>query len=183
MWRLPFARTSLRTRGRFATTRVVRNEVGSEVDARVELAQNARMLRVFVVSLVLSAVACKSTPPPENVGVTPHAGGSDKCLAFARGCPGSADDDGCPEQMIALGPDCTLAGDAEKQVATAAQEVMNEADLTRLAIVAPSPNCGDAVRARFEEAGVPPTRLETRTDTSRSFVSFQVLAWKGVVCH
>ncbi len=126
-------------------------------------------------------VACGGAP--KDPLVPPPRAAADTCAAIPRGCPGTADDDGCPDTMIPVGDDCALDAAAKDTLAAATQDALNERDLEVLRIVGPSKLCANAVRAHLEEAGVPSPRIETRIDPGRSFVSFEVAVWKGVRCR
>lgn len=137
------------------------------------------MSRAVVVPACL-LVACASAPKEPLV---PPPRANDTCSAIPRGCPGGADDEGCPDTLIPMGDDCAISESSRATLEAASQDALNERDLDVLRIVGPSKLCANAVRAYLEASGFASTRIETRIDPGRSFVSFEVAAWKGARCQ
>ncbi len=141
-----------------------------------------RLSFVVLVVLGVASVACGKTAPrePSTIGVSKRP---DTCTTIPHGCPGTADDDGCPDVLIEVGNDCKLTAKAVGDLQTAASEMLNEAKLTRLLVVAPTIVCANIVRAHLETHGVTAWRVIVAEDANRSFVSFQVDAWMGRDCR
>jgi hypothetical protein len=134
------------------------------------------LLLVFV-----AAVACKSPPPNDPLLAAPGVS-KVKCPLVPKGCPGGADEDGCPDPLFQVGESCTVSAQTVADLAHAADEMLNEKDLSRLRIVAPTMTCANIFRAHLEQGGVPDYRLTMGVDETRSTVSFEVDAWKQLDC-
>ena len=134
--------------------------------------------------LTILLLGCKSPPPNDPALAAPgKSTANDKCPLIPHGCPGNADEDGCPDPMYAVGDACTVSADVVNRLADAAEEMKNEKDLTRMRIIAPSLTCANIFRAHLEARGVEDHRFTMGVDENRSSVSFEVDAWKEKDCR
>jgi hypothetical protein len=142
----------------------------------------SRSVRVLLLAFV-ACVACKSPPPNDPALVAPgKSKPNDKCTVIPHGCPGGVDEDGCPDPMFEVGDACTITAQTAANLATAANELNDEKDLSRMRIIAPTMTCANIFRAHLEQHGVADYRLTMGVDENRSTVSFEVDAWKEVDC-
>lgn len=142
------------------------------------------MRRTLLIALALTAAAsCKSKPPNDPALAAPGVSTKDKCPLVPHGCPGGADEDGCPDPMFEVGDACTLTAKTVQDLASAAEEMNNDKDLSRLRIVAPTMVCANIVRAHLEQHNVAGHRITMAVAPNTSLVSFQVDAWKEVDCR
>ena len=147
------------------------------------------------VAVVLTAACGSKTPLPASPGSSSVAGAKDKCGWLAKGCPTSPssptsptsptseDVDGCPEPLLAVGAECTLDADTAKKVGGIGQDMIDDADFTRVRLVAPTLACAGSIRARLEAMGIAEGRIQIAEEANRSYLSFEVAAWHGAECH
>jgi hypothetical protein len=146
-------------------------------------------MRAFVVALVLvscvksASVAPRAIDRPARGRSAETADSVDRCGYLPRDCNGGPDDDGCPDFLLSVGEKCALDADAEREVAAAAQEMLNEPSLEILRVVGPDPDCARAVVARMASAGVAEGRLKIAVVANRSMITFEVARWKGRTCE
>jgi hypothetical protein len=133
--------------------------------------------------LLLCALLLGCPKPKEDLGNVGVSKASDKCTVLAHRCPGSADDDGCPDVMIEVGDSCQITAKGVENLQQAADEMLNDKDLTRLIIIAPTMTCANIVRAHFEQRNVPSWRLVVAEQANRTFISFEVAAFKEKSCR
>lgn len=134
--------------------------------------------------LVLLLIALSACPKPKaDLGTPGISDKKEKCPVLPRGCPGGAEDNGCPDTMIPVGDSCAINAKGVADLSLAAQEMLNDRDVTRITIVAPTIICANITRAHFEAHGVPAWRLNVAEAENRTFISFQVWAWKEKACH
>lgn len=136
-------------------------------------------MKRFLLAAVLLSACPKRGPDVGTPGVTKV---KDTCGMLPRGCGGGPDDMGCPDVIIEVGDSCALTAKGVEDLQRAADEMLNEKDITRLAIVSPSMICSNIVRAHFEQRGVPEWRLHVVEQANRTFISFEVDAWKEKSC-
>lgn len=138
-------------------------------------------MRAALLLVFLTAIACKS-PPPNDPALAAPGVSKHKCPLVPHGCPGSSDEDGCPDPLFAVGESCTITAEIASTLASTAEEMLNEKDLSRMRIVAPTMTCANSFRAHLEQQGVPDHRLTMTVAEDRSTVSFEVDAWKELDC-
>jgi hypothetical protein len=137
--------------------------------------------------LLLAALAlasCKSAAPEPALKAP---GVSDKkqsdCTIVPRGCPGDASDNGCAATVVNLDENCSVSQQAAALMVSAAEEILNDRDLTRMRIVGPDLSCSNAFRNFLEEQGVPGWRLTIAAAPNRTFITFETEAWKERDCR
>lgn len=110
---------------------------------------------------------------------------ADRCTAIPRGCPGLADEDGCPDVSLTLGPRCDLSGRNADTLHEIAEDMKKEKRLSTLGIVASDGECAALVTQKLVEAGVAASRVQSRLTRARGLdldVYFEVIAWEGKRC-
>jgi hypothetical protein len=140
------------------------------------------MRRFFFLLAVVVSAGCKS-PPPNDPALAAPGVSKHKCPLLPHGCPGGPDEDGCPDPLYQVGDACTVTAKTVQDLASTAEEMNNEKDLSRLRIVAPTMECANIFRAHLEQNGVADHRISMAVADNTSAVSFQVDAWKEVDCR
>lgn len=140
-------------------------------------------MRTLFFALVLSVVSGCGSKPPNDPALAAPGVSQHKCPLVPHGCPGGVDEDGCPDPIFEVGDACTLTAKTVQDFASAAEEMNNDKDLTRLRIVAPTMVCANIVRAHLEQHNVADHRITMAVSPNTSVVAFQVDAWKEVDCH
>lgn len=133
--------------------------------------------------LLLCAMLLACPKPKEDLGTPGKSTVGDKCGVLPRGCPGGPEENGCPDTIIEVGDSCAVTAKGVEDLQRAADEMLNDKDLTRLTIIAPSMTCANIVRAHFEQRSVPEWRLHVAEQANRTFISFAVDAWKEKSCR
>lgn len=140
-------------------------------------------MKRFVLLSFLAVVFLAACPKPKiDVGTPGVTKVKNNCMILPRGCAGGPEDTGCPDTIIEVGDNCTLTAQGVQDLQRAADEMLNDRDVTRLAIISPSMTCSNIVRAHFEQRGVPEWRLHVVETANRTFINFQVDAWKEKSC-
>jgi hypothetical protein len=132
---------------------------------------------LFVVLLA----ACPK--PKEDLGTPGVSKHNDKCTILPHHCPGGADDDGCPGVIIEVGDSCALSAKGVADLNAVSDELLNERDLTRITVTSPSMTCSNIARAHLEQRGVPDWRIHVAQADNRSFISFEIDAYKEKLCR
>jgi len=141
------------------------------------------IMRTTLLLAVILTASCASPPPNDPTLAAPgKSTQKDKCPLVPHGCPGGADEDGCPDPIFEVGDGCTVTAQTVTLLADAAEEMKNEKDLTRMRIVAPTMTCANIFRAHLEARGIEDHRFTMGVDPNRSTVSFEVDAWKELDC-
>lgn len=105
---------------------------------------------------------------------------TDRCTVLRDGCPGTTDEDGCPDVTFDRHHACEPDATTVRLLADAAEEMRREARLTRLAIQGEDA-AAICVRDRLVAGGVDEKRLELARG-GEGDVSLTVRAWDGREC-
>jgi hypothetical protein len=140
----------------------------------------------FSVAVFLACGGSSTKPATSPAPVGSSSGDvpaeSDKCLDIPTGCPGTADEDGCPDVGLEIGPDCNVGIKDGKTLARMAKEMQKETRLTRLRLVTSNKECAGAVATKLVAGGVAVERLETKVIPGNHYFYFEVASWDGKQC-
>lgn len=136
------------------------------------------MHRLLLIALL---IACPK--PKEDLGTPGVSKHKDNCPILPHGCPGGPADTGCPGLIIEVGDACALTAKGVADLNSVADELQNERDLTRLTVTSPSMTCSNIARAHLEQRGVPDWRIHVAQADNRTFISFEIDAWKEKLCR
>jgi hypothetical protein len=137
-------------------------------------------------------VACggAQTRPASPLPATTEGGDipdvAERCPPIPAGCPGSGDQDGCPDLSLSLGPRCELAGRNADLLREVADAMKKDRRLTVVSIVATEKECAAQVKKRLADAGVDAARVDSRLTHPHGLeldIYFEVTAWDGKQCR